>query len=146
MTSRFARNMLAFTMIELVMVMALLGIVSLMIIPRFSTTTLEQQGFADEVLVAIRYAHKLAITTGCTVQVALNANSYALNYTGAGDCASGSVDAITGGGTFSASAPAGASITGSSFQFDAFGRASSGQTISVAGQDIQVVAETGYAY
>ena len=54
---------------ELVIVLILLSITSVFLAPRLFTSEYEELGFSDESLAIVRYAHKLAITSGCSVQV-----------------------------------------------------------------------------
>ncbi len=59
-----------FTILELVLVIALTGILSAVAIPRFVSTTLfASRTFYDEAVASLRYAQRLAISSGCEVQV-----------------------------------------------------------------------------
>ncbi len=68
-----------FTLIELVTVIVLLGILSVVAFSRIGNLNVfEEKAFFDEVTNAVRYAQKLARSTGCNVEVSLQANSYSL--------------------------------------------------------------------
>lgn len=68
-----------FSLVELITVVVLLSIIAIAAFSRMSGFgAFEQKAFFDEVVTALRYAQKLAISTGCSVQVALTASSYAL--------------------------------------------------------------------
>jgi len=61
--------------------MIIIGILATVAGPRFfDLDTFNQRGFYDEVLSAVRYAQKLAISSGCEVQFTVTTDtSYALN-------------------------------------------------------------------
>jgi MSHA pilin protein MshC len=72
---RFSQR--AFTLIELVTVVALLGITMAVITPRFvDMTTFRARGYADEVAGALRYGQRIAMATSCNVQFTVTATSY----------------------------------------------------------------------
>jgi MSHA pilin protein MshC len=69
-----------FTLIELVAVIVLLSILGVVAMSRLGNFSgIETRVFYDEVVNAVRYAQKLAISTGCAVQVDLTATGYALH-------------------------------------------------------------------
>jgi MSHA pilin protein MshC len=146
-----------FTLIELVMVIVLLGILSATALPKFfDISGFQQQAFFDDTLSAVRYAQKLAVATGCKVQVSVSANAYTLNSpVNRSQCASSSPvfsTAVRNPGTGDASftkSESGIIITSSPaiFSFDALGRASADVVITVAGsKTIAVVSDTGFVY
>jgi len=68
-----------FSLIELVTVMLLLGILSVVALGRFNDQDqFAARGFFDDTLSAVRFAQKLAISSGCDVQVVIAANNYEL--------------------------------------------------------------------
>ena len=68
-----------FSLVELVTVVVLLAIIAVAAFSRMSGFgSFEQKGFFDEVTSALRYAQKLALSTGCSVQVSLTSSAYAL--------------------------------------------------------------------
>lgn len=80
-----------FTLIELVTVILLLSILSIAALSRFDgLTVFEEKAFFDEVTNALRYARKLAQSTGCSVQVSLTSTSYQLKQ--GSSCASSTYD------------------------------------------------------
>jgi MSHA pilin protein MshC len=147
----------AFTLIELVMVMVLLGILSATALPRFfDVSSYQQQAFFDDTLNAVRYAQKMAVATGCKVQVSISANTYTLmSPANRSQCSSTSPvfsRQVRNPGTGEASytrSQTGVSLTSSptTFVFDALGRASADVTLTVAGvKTIKIVSDTGFVY
>lgn len=69
-----------FTLIELIAVIVLLSILGVAAMSRLGNFGgIETRAFYDEVVNAVRYAQKLAISTGCAVQVKLTATGYELH-------------------------------------------------------------------
>ncbi len=153
-----------FTLVELITVIALLGILAVVAGPRFfAADDFNSAFFFDDTLAAVRYAQKLSIATGCNVQVSFTANSYTLNLqdgpTSADGCdGAGYAQAVihpgTRAATYVGTAPGGVSV-GSSVSpllFDPLGRAMDAteimtdSTITVGGRTINVVGETGLVY
>lgn len=145
-----------FTLIELVMVIVLLGILSATALPKFfDFSGFQQQAFFDDTLSAVRYAQKLAVATGCKVQVSVSANAYVLNSPATrSQCSSNPTFslAVRHPGTGEASythSESGVSLTSTpvTFYFDALGRASADVQLTVAGtKTITVVSDTGFVY
>ncbi len=139
------------------MVIVLLGILSATTLPKFfAVSSYQQQAFFDDTLSAVRYAQKLAVATGCKVQVSINANSYVLNQPAdRSQCISNSAvfslpvrNPGTGEAAYTHSEP-GVSLTATpaTFYFDALGRASADVLLTVAGvKTIAVVSNTGFVY
>lgn len=138
------------------MVIVLLGILSATVLPKFfDVSSYKQQAFFDDTLNAVRYAQKLAVATGCKVQVSVSANAYTLNSPAdRSQCANSPTfsQAIRNPGTGAATyigSETGVTLTSTSatFNFDALGRASADVTLTVAGsKTIVVVSSTGFVY
>jgi MSHA pilin protein MshC len=140
-----------FTLVELVTILVLVGILSVVALPRmFDAAVFRGRGFFDEVANAARYGQKLAVASGCDVRLSLSADGYALAQRTA--CASGAftlaVPHPASGGSFAGSVPEGVSmsVTGAvSVVFDAQGRATpGGVTVTVNGHHFTIVGESGY--
>ena len=68
-----------FSLVELITVVILLGVIGMVAIGRISDLSgFERRGFFDDTVAALRYAQRLANSTGCSVQVTLTASSYLL--------------------------------------------------------------------
>lgn len=146
-----------FTLIELVLVMVIVGILAIMAMPKFfDALSFTSRNYFEETLNSIRYAQKLAVVTGCDVQV--NTNTNRLELLMRSGCRTGNFttavrDPITGG-NFVKVAPTGVNITSLDMPiyFDRGGKAhrSSGQiadtTLIVAARTIVIVATTGFVY
>ncbi len=139
-----------FTLVELVVIMLVLGILSAYVAPKFfNLDDYRSRAAYDEMAGALRYAQKLAVGTGCEVQVTVAGNSYALQQH--------STDCTTGGFTTISNHPVTSnslegvtlSATTANFIFDALGSCSASPMIEVkvAGittHTINVVQETGF--
>lgn len=132
-------------MIELVVVIVLLGILAAFAIPRFvDLDSFRVRAAYDEVAGAVRYAQKLAVASGCEVQVVIATNGYALQQHST-DCSSGVFVNITDHPVTNATFTDVSFNPAQNFTFDPMGRSSSGTTITVGGvKTMTVVAETGY--
>jgi MSHA pilin protein MshC len=68
-----------FSLIELIMVLVVLGILAVVAVPRFTGGDAYQtRAFSDELRAAVRYGQKIAVASGCRVQVQLSSGNYAL--------------------------------------------------------------------
>lgn len=147
-----------FTFVELVVVIVLIGVLAATALPRFTGSTgLEDRGFRDRTMAALRYAQKSAIAARRTVCATFAASLDQVSFressvNGAANCTTGAallgpdgnnlVVTATGGAHFSAQ-PA-------DIVFDAGGRPGAGVVIAIYGLDpvlaIAVEAETGYVH
>ncbi len=153
--SQEAGNQAGFTMIELVTVIVLLGILAVAVFPRlFDLSTFRERGFHDDLISAVRYGQKLAISSGCDVRVAISAGGFALHQRTSCDTASPFTRAVphpAGSGDFlNAQAPP-VPPTAATLLFDPRGRSLDGArspvttTIAVGSLSFRVHGETGFA-
>lgn len=140
-----------FTLVELVTVILLLGILSAVALPRFfDATAFNSRGFYDEMAGAARYAQKLAVASGCDVQLSISGGSYSLFQRQSCNHSSVFNRAVlqpAGSGAFTGSAPSGITLSSSSSSviFDALGRATpGGVTVTVDDRSFTIVGESGY--
>lgn len=69
-----------FSLIELISVIVLLSILGVLAMSRLSgLSDYNVKVFYDELVSAVRYAQKLAVSTGCDVQITITSSGYALH-------------------------------------------------------------------
>ncbi len=146
-----------FTLVELVVALALIGVLAAVAAPRFvGVSEMRADLFRTELLAAVRYARRLAVASGCGVQLELTPTSYTL--TQQVGCAGAVwtqtvVDPATAATTYARGAPAGVSLasTVNPVRFDPLGRATdssgavTGATLSVGARTISLIGESGFA-
>ncbi|MDG9926323.1 MULTISPECIES: prepilin-type N-terminal cleavage/methylation domain-containing protein [unclassified Pseudomonas] len=140
--------MRGFTLVELVMVVVIIGILAAVVGPRFfNRQVFDQRLYYEEALSAVRYGQKLAVASGCLIQVNLNAAGYSVRQAAA--CTSGAftaaVQAPDGQTPYARALPAGISVTGSTFPvvFGSQGQPSTAATATIGTFTINVTATTG---
>jgi prepilin-type N-terminal cleavage/methylation domain-containing protein len=134
-----------FTLIELIIVILLVGILSAIVLPKINFDSFKKTGGFQQGMATIRFGQKLAISTGCQVDVMLNSTSCNLTFNG---CTGAVIpNPGTGGANFCASSSPGVSPS-VSFSFNNIGAPISGQqTINFGGgQVVTVEANTGFAH
>ncbi len=68
-----------FTLVELVMTLVIIGILAAVVGPRFfDRQVFDERLFFEETVSAVRYAQKLALASGCDVQVSIDSLGYRL--------------------------------------------------------------------
>lgn len=143
-----------YTLIELVVVMAVAGVLAAYIAPRFwNQQSFSDRGYVDELAAALRAAQKAAVITGCPAEVTLTPSSYSAAQQAASGNACNPADTTwstpllsADGSPVADTAPANTTASpAGSFQFDTQGRLSSSPaaTITVGTHTISIVAGTG---
>ena len=134
------------------MVVVLVGVLAVFAAPRvFNATDFYARGFHDETLAFLRYAQKAAIAQRRTVCVSFTINSATLQVDNDGSAGCETNLAGPGGetpGRITARSGVSYSALPSAVNFDALGRASLGQNITVqgVGRSITIEAGTGYVH
>jgi MSHA pilin protein MshC len=143
-----------YTLVELVVVMAVAGILAAYVAPRFwNQQTFSDRGYADELAAALRFTQKAAVISGCPAQLTLQAGSYSAAQQAASGNLCNPADTSwstpligADGSAIQDAAPTGtsASPTGN-FQFDTQGRLTvyPGNTVTVGTHTITVTPGTG---
>ena len=135
---------------ELVIVILLLGILSVFALGKiFDQDQFAVKGFFDDTVNAVRFAQKLAISTGCDVRVLTTASSYALHQRS--PCTAGGFTipvknpANRSNDYANSSLPAGFTLTAGTIVFKAWGVVESGtnSTFSVGPYSFIVYGQTG---
>jgi len=151
---RLTRRSGGYTIVEVVLVIAILGIIGSVAGPRFfDNTAFDERGYYDEVVSALRYAQKVAVASGCHVRVDVAASTYSLSQQAslAGHC--DPLDAsfplpvlMSTGEAVNGVAPAGIVVAPAvAFSYNPLGQTSLGanQTLAVGGRLLTVQADSG---
>lgn len=134
-----------FTLIELVVVILLLGILSVVAMGKmFDGNQFKARGFFDDTVTAVRFAQKLAVSTGCEVQVRLSespGSGYALFQPDArAECTTGTFkkavdNPANRSNPYANSKVAGLNVPNTTIVFDAQGLAANDAVIEMTGTD-----------
>lgn len=139
------------------MVVVLVGVLAVVVLPRFDRQPYDESAFLLEATAALRYAQRLAVASGCPVRAVADAAAdtlslYFPNGT-ASTCGSSTsftvpVPAPRGGGPYVVAAANGVDLTsGATLYFDALGRPQpGGAVLTVGSRSIVVEAQTGYVH
>jgi MSHA pilin protein MshC len=144
-----------FSLVELVVVMAVAGILAATIAPRFFTqSTFSERGYADELASALRAAQKAAVVSGCPAQLTLSLAGYAAAQQAASGNACLASDSTwstpllgADGVAVQGAPPSGVTVSPTGvFQFDTQGRLASspGSTITIGTRAVVIDAGSGY--
>ncbi len=140
-----ARAPAGFSLVELVLVLVLIGILAVFVVPRINIGGFDSGAFRDEMVAAFRHAQRLAMASGCPIQVSVSGGEYSVAWTGDGGSAcqpAGPVAHPSRGGALSGSGPA---TSEGQVVFDGMGRVESGLAIGLEdGQQIIVEGGSGH--
>ena len=143
-----------FTLTELVVIIAIVGILAVFLGPRFFTQQVfSDRGYADELAFALRFSQKTAVATGCPAQLTLTSNSYAAAQQAALGNGCNPADTTwstpvigADGNAVQGSAPSNTSVSPTGvFQFDDQGRLSSSPatTLTIGSRSITIDSGSG---
>lgn len=145
-----------FTLIELIVVMIVVGILAVVVLPRFNNQAdFAQAGFRLQAEAALQYARKIAVASRRYVCVSSSGNVLSFwvdvrlpENASAPFCQSGARTALLlpGSSTASIAAPDGVSLGAADFYFDPQGQASAAQSLTITGGNAIVVELSGYVH
>jgi MSHA pilin protein MshC len=143
-----------FSLIELIVVIVLMAILIGVAAPRFfGRGDFEAPAFAQELASAARYAQKLAVVSGCPVNLTVTAASYALYQPQATTPACSGTLTMTlpvkhpaTGNDFTGTVPTGIAVGGTlgTVQFNAAGLPDAAASYSIGDLDVTIAANSGY--
>lgn len=146
---------IGFSLIELMVVILLLGILAAFAAPRINISSFRQQGFYQQATAAARFAQKLAISSGCVVQVQISGAGCSVTWNVCAPASGTNVPSpATGNNNFCADSD-GTVPVAADVSFDAIGRpVNSGapatllatQNITINGRTLRIEAQTGFAH
>lgn len=141
-----------FTLVELILVMAIAGILAAVALPRLvGRNSFDSRGFADQLASTVRYAQKLAVAQRREVFVQIGTGQAGLCFLAASPCTS-PAPGPGGEKPYTVSAPAGVALSpATTLGFDAAGRPDIAATLDIlvngAGTyRVRVEQETGYVH
>ncbi len=143
-----------YTVAELVIVMAVVGVLAAALGPRFfDQSTFSDRGYADELATALRATSKAAVASGCPARLVLSSTGYAATQQAGATNACNPADTswstpvlAADGAALAGSAPSGEIVAPvGTFTFNTQGGLSSAPatTITVGGRGVNVDAVTG---
>ncbi len=144
-----------FTLTELVTVLVILGVLSAFTAPRFFDQSVFQEfGFYEDLVASLRYGQKIAVGSGCPVQVSINASGYTLaqqtvlgNRCDTSDTSWAVTVLLPDGQAAAGTAPSGVTLSPVvTYQYDGLGTTNLGsdQTINIGSRNLVVQAQSGY--
>ena len=142
-----------FSLVELIVVIMILSILAVYAIPRLNLDFFRETGFIQQAEASIRYAQKMAIASGCEVDVSITAAACNLNWNNpAADSSCPADNTVivnpgSGASNYCQDSTPGSTVDlPASFTFDKIGRPSAAQSIDLGDRTILVEAETGYTH
>lgn len=147
------RSCRGFTLVELILVLVLLGVLSAVVLPRFTSNGYAEYGYMEELASALRFAQQSAVAANTPITLTLTSNHYRicrdttcpssgpfLNNPGNNRPWDGSV---SGRGL----APSGVTVSpATSLTFNGLGVPSQGLSIQIGDRSLQLEAETGHVH
>ena len=138
-----------FTLLELITIIVIVGILALVVAPRFGTSgSFDSRGFYDKATAIVRFAQKTAVAWRRPVFVCVTATQVTAG--SATGCGTPLTNPVTNS-LARETAPSGVTLNVTEFSFDGLGRPSAAATITfistIAGdpaRTITVAAETGH--
>ena len=140
---------------ELLVVILLLGVLSAFIAPRIDISSFRTQGFYQQAISSVRFAQKVAISSGCVVRVQISGAGCTVKWNVCAPASGNNVPSpATGNNNFCASSD-GIVPVAADVSFDSIGRPVNSatpatllatQNITINGRVLRIEAQTGYAH
>ncbi len=143
------------TLMELVVVILLLGILGAYVAPRVNISSFREQGFFQQAHAAVRFAQKLAISSGCVTRVQISGAGCTVTWNVCAPASGTNVPNPGSGNNDFCTDSDGTVPVAADISFDVIGRpVNSGapatllatQNITINGRTLRIEAETGYAH
>lgn len=142
-----SRRQAGITLVELAAVVVIMGILAGFAVPRmFDNRVFRERGYADDIAASLRYARRIAIASGCNVQVTVNAAGYFATQPNNPDCSGGWGLAVQSPDRqpLANATPAGVAVGGAVFEFRSSGElVAPVAPLNVGAFSIATVANTG---
>lgn len=140
------KNNNGFTLVELVIAIAVIGIIAIVAAPRFAkTSTFSDRANSDKVKFILKIAQKAAMAQRRDIFIVKSGNNISACYTNANPCPSNQSLTLNGK-DFSANI-GNTNIVLPSIKFNSLGNTDSGKlTVQVGSRNIYIEAESGYVH
>lgn len=138
-------HLAGFTLLEMALVITLIGILATIAIPKINTHWFEQQAEFQQALTVLRYAHQVAIASGCQVRVQVSGDTISLYYNNTPTRCGGGVviNPLLG----AVSVKINAAVYGDGWIYDEQGKPLTGQqNLSIGDYNLRVEAVTGFVH
>lgn len=150
-----SRSVAGFSLMELVVVILLLGILVAFVAPRINITSFRESGFYQQATAAVRFGQKLAISSGCVVQVQISAAGCTVTWNVCVPASGNNIPSpATGQNNFCANSD-GTVPVAADLSFDSIGRPVNSatpstllatQNITINSRTLRIEAQTGYVH
>lgn len=141
-----------FTLVELIVVLVIMSVLTAIAMPIMSNDEFNEANYTNELMFAIRYAHKVAIAQRTQVRISVATQTYGLDMCedNLPSCNTFNINVFdpgSGASTFTGRSTNGISVSPTAnIIFNALGQANASHELSVNTRKICVVQETGYVY
>lgn len=144
---------LGFTLVELILVLVLLGVLSAVVLPRFTSSGYAEYGYMEELASALRFAQQSAVAANTPITLTLSSDRYRICRDTS--CSSSGPFLINpgngrpwdGSATGRGLAPSGVALSpAESITFSGLGVPSEGLSIQIGDRSLQLEAETGHVH
>ncbi|WP_417581141.1 GspH/FimT family protein [Nitrincola sp.] len=147
------RRCQGFTLVELILVLVLLGVLSAVVLPRFTSNGYAEYGYTEELASALRFAQQSAVAANTPITLTLASNHYRIcrdtTCTSSGPFLinPGNNRPWDGSASGRGLAPNGVTLSPvTAITFNGLGVPSQGLSIQIGDRGLQLEAETGHVH